>query len=331
MCGGARPYAQAELDSLRAVPDQSRSSSSFRRPTPQQNTYLFPGTSFLLDRSGTTLFEHAHDLLPVLRHGRGLCALNLHPTSSTDVLVNELLWRCAHDGEYAASTGDALLGVNVLCLVMPSELFALLRRHTISSFQALMLEFLGQLADDADDEGADEVDAATWAALHTSRLRDRRNGHVPHEDVGVLARLCLTPWKVNIYATYVTPLDTRTALAAAKPCNDAPYAPRRVRSRAPSVGIVHWKLYMDWQRYRRLWVTRLGVSSITATRIMVDAIISGRQHAAWASVETVIAAARRPPSRGNLLAMLPRDVIWNSLAPRLLYSECAADPTTILN
>lgn len=329
MWGGARPYTQAELDSLRAVPDQTRSSSSLRQPAARNNTYLFPGSSSLLECTDATLFEHAHDLLPVLRHGRGLCALNLHPTSARDVRVNELLWRCAHHGEYTASFGDELLGVNVLCLVMPSELFTLLRRHSFTSFQALLLEFLGQLADDADDEGVDEVDAATWAALHTSKLRDQ--GHVSHDDVNVLARLCLTPWKVDIYTTYVTPAATRTALAAANQPNDTPYAPRRVRSRAPSIGIVHWKLYMDWHRYRRLWKNRLGLSSTSVSRIMVDAIISGRQYAAWACVETVIAAARRPPTTGNLLAMLPRDVIWNNLAPRVLLTECAKGITTNIN
>lgn len=333
MPAAARAYTRAELLSLRALPDTAR---YFRRPR-QSVGYLFANGkgrgSVLIDTNSHapgSLVSHAHAFLPVLRYGRGLSSLNLHPSSARDVAINELLWRSAQRGEYDATVGDSLLRANVLALVMSAELLAFLRRVTLAELRECVLEVLALIAEDELADGlalmASEVEPETWNALQLRLAAwGTRCPARTSRDVEALLRMCcLSPWKVDVYAAYVTPHDMQAAIAAAEqpPAPEAPHMLARVRARAPSKNVVYWKLFMDWQLYRRLWVERLGIHPADAVKTMMTAITTGRQEEAWRRVETLRLCCSRPKQKGNWLAVLPKDVLYNIVAPQLLFVEC---------
>lgn len=368
--GGSRSYSPAELHSLTPTASPRRARTSHQQRPPPDISYLFPDPSsrhpVLLSspspininnhRHSGSIYDHALSVLPVLKYGRGICSVNLHPSTARDTAINDFLWRCAQCGEYDSASGNSLLDVNVLVMSMSTELLNLLRRLTLAEFQACILDFLSLIDEDDDDhddndndnnnyyagdgdgehenvniiniDDDDQLDPSTWIQLH-NRIANSGRPQSRCENVETLARLCLlTPWKIPVYVTYVTPFDMRNCISAPININidiNININKARTRSRAPSVGVVHWKLFMDWQRYRRLWVDRISVPPIEASNTMIRAILSGQQHAAWAATETIVAGSKRNFTP-NLLALVPPDVLWNNLVPRVLYTQCQVEP-----
>lgn len=362
MAPGARQYTQAELLSLRAIPGSRRRSTPQRQLSSSRRGDERPrerggvrrifaagdGSHVLVsaasgggvERAPGPLASHARDFLPVLRYGRGLASLNLYPTSAACVATNELLWQAAHAGEHAAA-GDALLGTNVLALAMSEELFGFLRRVSLPGLRRCVLEFLALLAADETAEGlalmAGELEPDVWEDLCTLRADDVRPGGQSLRDVEALrAMCCLSPWRVDVYAAYVTPTDMRAVLTAKEHEQDEPtpsgaeggaggqYTPpnlaAKIRARAPSKNVVYWKLFCDWQTYRRIWVQRLGVHPADAAAAMCAAVADGRHNAAWGRAEVVLMCAARSD---NLFSAIPKDVVCNILAPHVLLAGCA--------
>lgn len=325
-------YTRAELLSLRALPESARyyphAPASvgylFGRGRDERGVIVGRTSAGSIERAAGTLVSHAYKVLPVLRYGRGLACLNLHPGNAHDVALNELLWRSAQKGEYDAQSGDHILGANVVALVMSAQLLAFLRRVTLPELRESVLQVLSIIADDEQDGlqlMAQEVEPNTWLALQ-ARIADRDGTQLQRtsEDVQALLQMCgLSPWKVDVYAAYVSPHDMRAVLAVAQG------AQPRVRARAPSKNVVYWKLFMDWQLYRRLWVVRLNIHPADAARAMMAAITGGRHIEAWRRVNALRICCARPKARANWLAVLPKDVLYNFLAPRLLFNECAPE------
>lgn len=361
--GGSRPYSRSELESL--IPATSptsyrrRQRSAHSERATSGTSYLFPDPTSRQPVLSTppcsgSIYDHALDVLPVLKYGRGICSVNLHPSTERDVAINSFLWKCAQSGEYDSTEGNQLLDVNVLVLSMSTELLKLLRRLTPEEFQGCILDFLSLIDEDDDDHdneydngqnfGAyqhannnnnnaninidddDELDPSTWIQLR-NRIANSGRPQSRCENVETLARLCLlTPWKIPVYVTYVTAFDMHNTISISITTSSSKTA--RTRTRAPSIAVVHWKLFIDWQRYRRLWVVRISLPPIQASSTMMNAILSEQQHAAWAATETVLAASKASNGNNNLLAQLPHDVLWNNLVPRVLYTQCQIEADT---
>lgn len=176
-------------------------------------------------------------------------------------------------------------------------------------------------------------------------------------DVEMLLTLCyLSPWKIDVYTGYITPHDMSIFLSevqrAVSGAAGASISPQNVSDRKlvrssarrpvsfvpmirhgsppPPRGkikakvmsktktTVFWKLFQDWRRYRRVLVQGLGRHPTEVTRAMLHSIAQGTQKKAWDSAEFVMACACQP---GNLFSTLPREVVFNLIAPHLLLAS----------
>lgn len=309
-------------------------------------------------------FHRNSSLSRCLRYGRGVACFNLYPANKRDLKVNHLLWTVAQHGEYHPSDGNLLLENNVLSLAMPSKFFTFLEHVSEQYLKLCMLEVLALIAEDEDAEGLalmkSELEESVWDDLNTYMAvhSDQRvridsttdQGFRLMRDVETLLRLCyLSPWKIDVYAVYVTPQDITSVLA--DPSRPTPTSPHSVRlsheepdrrlvrssarrpvsttthsqrknssprSRHSKRNIVFWKLFQDWRSYRKVLVHTLGISPIHATEAMLGSISRGTQRDAWDRAETILACANTP---GNMLSALPREVVFRFIAPFLLLAE----------
>lgn len=311
--------------------------------------------------TASSLFRRGSRLSRWLRYGRNVACFNLYPACRRDLQVNDLLWRVAQCGEYDPQDGNLLLENNILSLAMPYTFFEFLRGISREDLKTCMLQVLALIAEDEDAEGLalmqSELDDSVWDDLtnYMSKQGDRvakidtatARGLKLMRDVEMLLHLCyLSPWKIDVYASYVTPQDMTVVLSEAERLESggagnevrAPEVGDRklVRSsarrpvssqaqaggppprcRAASKTAVFWKLFLDWRRYRKVLVQGLGVHPTDVTKVMLHSIAQGKHNDAWDSAEHVMACACRP---GNLLSNLPKEVVFNIIAPHLLLA-----------
>lgn len=311
--------------------------------------------------NASSLFRRGSRLSRWLRYGRSVACFNLYPACRRDLQVNDLLWRVAQSGEYDPQDGNLLLENNVLSLAMPYRFFDFLRGISREDLKTCMLQVLALIAEDEDAEGLalmkSELDDSVWDDL-TSYMSTQGDGVTRIDTatvkglkqmraVEMLLHLCyLSPWKIDVYASYVTPQDMTMMLseaerlagggagmeAGAQDVGDRKLvrssARRPVSSQAPAGGaaprcrstsktVVFWKLFLDWRRYRKVLVQGLGVHPADVTEVMLHSIAEGKQNDAWDRAEHVMACACRS---GNLLSNLPKEVVFNILAPHVLLA-----------
>lgn len=309
MVVGARAYKPTELERLYYPVRRPARGGSYYVGYRDPDDSVPPFYAFAGGEVTDELLALRTELVPVVRFGRGICALNLNPTTPHDHAVNELLWRTVRAGEYnAGPAGDALLQARVLALQIPGALAKVLDALTLEELRACV------------DEVSKAVDAG-----HVDDLASYRGPNSAARTARKLMKFCrATPWKVEVHCAYVRPDDLPLSSASASVAVGvgATVGLSRYR-RAPSIALVHLKLFVDYARYRRLWVGHIGVTPADASRVMMHAITTGKQHTAWDTVEAALMAARRKPTKGNWLARIPRDVLWNNLTPRLLFAACS--------
>lgn len=172
-------------------------------------------------------------------------------------------------------------------------------------------------------------------------------------DVEMLLTLCyLSPWKIDVYVGYITPQDMSMVLSEAQRNANSPAgsalpaqdvsdrklvrsSARRPVSFGPSVPhgsppphrttsktkraktVVFWKLFQDWRRHRKVLVQGLGIHPKVVAQTMLHSIAHGSQNVAWDRAELVMACACTP---GNLFSSLPREVVFNIIAPHVLLA-----------
>lgn len=269
--------------------------------------------------------------------------------------MNDLLWRVAQQGEYDPANGNVLLENNVFSLAMPHKFFSFLAGISRKDLHTCMLQVLALIAEDEDAEGLalmrSELDETIWNDLEnymassggTSTIDGTTElGLKLMRDVEMLLRLCyLSPWKIDVYAAYVTPQDMATVLldtsrgsdmsanvvdrklvrsGARRPVSAGPIVSKGAsppRMRATSKTMVFWKLFLDWRRYRKVLVQGLGIDAADATTTMLHSIAEGTQKMAWERAELVMASSVQ---QGNLFSSLPKEVIFNIIAPYVLLA-----------
>lgn len=308
-----------------------------------------------------SLFRRGARLQRWLRYGRNVACFNLYPATKRDLQVNDLLWRVAQSGEYDPHVGNFLLENNVLSLAMPAKFFEFLSGISKHDLKTCMLQVLALIAEDEDAEGLalmkSELDPSVWdeLAVYISRQRDSvaridtttERGLKLMRDVEMLLRLCyLSPWKIDVYASFVTPQDMTLVISEAehvahgglrkevgkidvadrklvrssarRPVSSQPQAGGPPpRCRATTKTAVFWKLFLDWRRHRKVLVQGLGLHPAQVTTVMMHAIARGNQALAWERAEVVMACACRS---GNLLSNLPKEVVFNLIAPHVLLA-----------
>lgn len=350
-----RGYTRAELLALRALPAASRYSKAAVRyafASPCKHV-LVQDLQGVLQQVNASVVQLATKLAPVLRYGRGIASLNLYPASKSDLDVNFVLWQVANSGEYHPAQWNRVLRANVFAVVMSEELCNFLQSVTYEQLILCILEVLALIAEDEDAEGLklmqSELAPSIWNRLEPyMRTRPPANTRCSQTsdklltDVEILLRMCyLSPWKVDVYTSYITTADMATVLADTKIMptlsnpsalvrtkeTRAPLTLPHTRARAPSKNIVYWKLFLDWQAYRRVWVVALGMAPADAVTAMMNAVAAGVHINAWKCAETVLLCASRPRTKRNLLASLPKDLVYNVLAPHVLLASCAVDDT----
>lgn len=170
-----------------------------------------------------------------VRYSRNIASFNLYPSTSHDLKINHLLWRVAQAGEYDPSNGNLLLGHNIISLAMPKEFFSLLSSVDETFLNYCIYEVLALISEDEDVEGLrlmeSELEPTVWEKLqdYISNRRDTlHNRTFPVEDesnhtrsvseaVEILLRLCyLSPWRIDIFAAYISPSDMYSVLAEAE-------------------------------------------------------------------------------------------------------------------
>ena len=145
--------------------------------------------------------------------------------------INDLLWRVAQEGEYHPADGNALLKQNVLALAYPQPLFKFLSSVTQQELNLCMLELLSMIARGEDTEGLmnmqEDLEAGVWVDLMQYMRRSDVPSFEVNDETGSMAssekikegvkmflRLCyLSPWKVEVYASYITPRDMSATLS----------------------------------------------------------------------------------------------------------------------
>lgn len=313
------------------------------------------GVQFAPPQNSAQLFTQRGRLARWLRYGRSIACFNLYPACRRDLLVNDLLWRVAQKGEYDPADGNILLENNILSLAMPHKFFSFLANISRQDLHVCMLQVLALIAEDEDAEGLalmrSELDETVWTDLENYMATTAGPSSIDgttelglklRRDVEMLLRLCyLSPWKIDVYAAYVTPQDMATALSATSRGYDITtdvtdrklvrsgarrpvsagslimngVSPPRVRPTSKTM--VFWKLFLDWRRYRKVLVQGLGINAAQITSIMLHSIAEGTQKMAWERAYLVMACSLR---RGNLFSSVPREVVFNIIAPHVLLA-----------
>ncbi|PXF45452.1 hypothetical protein BWQ96_04750 [Gracilariopsis chorda] len=308
-------------------------------------------------------FRHDSSLAQWTRYGRTIACFNLYPAKEHDLQINHLIWNAAQRGEYCPSDGNLLLHNNILSLSMPREFFHFLRSVSEEELKQSMLEVLALIAEDEDAEGLSlmksELEPSIWEDLTlyiracetpSCRMDVRsKEGRKLMTAVESLLRFCyLSPWKIDIYASYISPMELNGMLQCMEKNmnvfeNDLDsmqysrdrrlvrsHARRPVSSSCPTShyfvssrsnfltvrNCIFWKMFQDWRRYRMVLVQFLGLSPSDAVQIMVDSISRGTQDRAWERAETVLACSMVD---GNLFSQLPKEVVFSTIAPYVLY------------
>lgn len=314
-----------------------------------------------LSHTNPLLDPHSR-LAKMLRYGRSVACFNLYPACQRDLQINRLLWQLAQTGEYNPSQGNLLLENNVLSLAMPTKFFHFLSKTSEQDLKLCMLEVLALIAEDEDLEGLalmkSELADSVWNDLSKyMEKHDNQNSRIDSTtpeglrlmcDVEMLLRLCyLSPWKIDVYAGYITPHDMNTVLSehtrrpiasnhsstaipelhdrklvrssARRPVSSfqQSHTHSMRRCRITNRNVVFWKLFQDWRRYRMILVQGLGMSAAKVAATMLSSISRGSREQAWDSAEAVLACANIP---GNLLSSLPREIVFNIIAPRVLFA-----------
>lgn len=318
-------------------------------PTPDASTVRYASPA-----PASQLFTPRARLSRCLRYGRNVACFNLYPACRRDLHVNDLLWQVAQTGEYDPAHGNILLENNVLSLSIPREFYSFLSNVSREHLNTCMLQLLALIAEDEDAEGLalmrSELDVSVWCDLErymaSSDADSKIDGGTDRgrkliKDVEMLLRLCyLSPWKIDVYAAYVTPQDMATVLsensrgadisidvsdrklvrsAARRPVSTSLSSASQLppRARALSKTEVFWKLFLDWRRYRKVLVQGLGIDAAEVTSTMLHSIAKGTQRKSWERAELIMACSTRP---GNLFSQLPREVVFNIVAPHVLLA-----------
>lgn len=273
-------------------------------------------------------FRHDSPLSQWTRYARTIACFNLYPAKQTDLQINHLIWNAAQRGEYSPSDGNLLLQNNILSLSMPRDFFHFLRSVSEEELKQSMLEVLALIAEDEDHEGLSlmksELEPSIWEDLMrymrptgtTSCRMDVRSeeGRKLMTAVESLLRFCyLSPWKIDIYASYITPtelngmlqyMEKSTNIFENEPDSMQHSRDRRlvrsqarrpvsstntiskcyVSSRSNCLSVrncIFWKMFQDWRRYRTVLVQLLGLPPSEVVQIMVDSISRGTQDRAW--------------------------------------------------
>eukprot|EP00737_Agarophyton_chilense_P000652 gb/GEZJ01000723.1/.p2 GENE.gb/GEZJ01000723.1/~~gb/GEZJ01000723.1/.p2 ORF type:complete len:414 (-),score=42.24 gb/GEZJ01000723.1/:5268-6509(-) len=313
------------------------------------------------------LLRNDSRLARATKYDRTIACFNLYPATLTDLQINHMIWTVAQKGEYDPAQGNLLLQNNVLSLAMPQEFYDFLHDISEEELKCSMLEVLALIAEDEDSEGLSlmksELEPSIWKDLveymdncvvkDQSRMDSKtKAGRKLMIAVESLLRFCyLSPWKIDIYASYITPQELNSACKEMQRTVHSPQneldSPRfsvdrrlvRSNARRPVASLcqtsrlivsshsnfsdrnrVFWKLFQDWRRYRKVLVQFLGLSPAKAVRTLVDSISNGTQEDAWKRAETVLACWC---TEGNLLSALPKEVVFNTLAPHVLYVSCS--------
>lgn len=174
--------------------------------------------------------------------------------------------------------------------------------------------------------------------------------------VEMLLRLChLSPWKIEVYASFVTPRDMGLILTdlssgcmTAVSANGATSTPRPViadaldrplvrsgarrpvwtsrergsaksalENRLSNKKLAFWRQFQSWRLYRRVLVAGCGFAPVLVTEAMLATIANGSIEEALLRAETVMACAY---VRGNLLSDLPKEVVFRYIAPYVLLA-----------
>lgn len=313
------------------------------------------GVQFAPPQKAAQLFTQRGRLARLLRYGRSVACFNLYPACRRDLLLNNLLWRVAQKGEYDPADGNVLLENNVFSLAMPHKFFSFLAGISREDLHVCMLQVLALIAEDEDAEGLalmrSELDETVWSDLENYMAKgggastidgSTELGLKLMRNVEMLLRLCyLSPWKIDVYAAYVTPQDMATVLSdtsrgldigvnvadrklvrsgARRPVSAGPVVSKGAsppRMRATSKTMVFWKLFLDWRRYRKVLVQGMGIDAAEVTSAMLHSIVEGTQKVAWERAELVMASSLQ---RDNLFSSLPREVVFNIVAPYVLLA-----------
>lgn len=247
---------------------------------------------------------------------------------------------------------------------MPAQFYTFLASTSREELKLCILEVLALIAEDEDAEGLNlmkfELEASVWDDLvayvqaHPA-ARPRLEARSDHgaklmSDVEMLLRLChLSPWKIEVHASFVSPRDMNLVLndlptrlparRAATTCVpveiDRPLVRSAARRPVSSVGaralaasamqsrlsnkkLALWKQFQSWRVYRRLLVDMCGVQPRRVTQALLASIAKGTQEEVLQRVETVMACAC---VSGNLLSSLPREVVYRIIAPYVLLTS----------
>ncbi|KAI0563061.1 hypothetical protein FGB62_47g130 [Gracilaria domingensis] len=346
--------------------EAKKSRSQFVVPNPSSDE---PTAVKWLDSSDAfKLLRNDGRLARATKYDRTVASFNLYPATLSDLAINHLIWSVAQKGEYDPTVGNLLLQNNILSLAMPQEFYDFLHEITEEELTHSMLEVLALIAEDEDTEGLSlmkaELEPSIWedlvqymdecSAKNQSRMDSKtKAGRKLMIAVESLLRFCyLSPWKIDIYASYITPHEFNKAFQdmqktmlmseSDQQSHRFSFDRRLVRSNArrPVASLcqtsrllvsshtnfsdrnrVFWKLFQDWRRYRKVLVQFLGIPPAQAVQTMVDSISYGTQEDAWKRAETVLACWN---FEGNMLSTLPKEVVFNTLAPYVLYASCSA-------
>lgn len=244
------------------------------------------------------LFRKSSCLSTAIRYGRFVACFNLYPGTARDLAVNDLLWQSAHNGEYDPQIGNALLQYNVLALAFPSPFYSFLSSVSKQHLDRCILELLTLIADGEDPDGLNlmkqELEPTVWTRLIThiqrkqATTQSRGESHQSHgidddkvmADVEMLLRFChLSPWKIEVYASFVTPRDM--ALITARFASEADTRGESslsqsviLRSEATSDRVL-----VRSSARRPIWIT----GGIGAVRMTSGAIMSNRHQGRMSS------------------------------------------------
>lgn len=280
---------------------------------------------------------------PVLRATRSLrcqdnfSCFNIYPTTENSLQVNKLLWDTARNGCYDAPTGDPLLGAHVLALGLAPELYEFLSTVSLPDMNRAIIDFLvllhHQLTTDGDVRGLeklhDDLVPHIWQELQRN-IGVHPNGEPTEVNrARTLEHLVqisfMTPWRVDVFAAYLTADDVTTALriSSLSPNHIIPLQSDYGLGKRTLQGVVMHKLYRDWCVYDSVLRNRLQMSHRAVTEAMERAVTSGKSAALFHQAGVTMDLCKDPQS---WFSTLPVDVVERHVVPWVIRRGCECIP-----
>lgn len=272
--------------------------------------------------------------LPGLRCRSGFSCFNIYPTSKETLDVNIFLWETVHNGFYDAEKGNVLFGENIFVLGLAAELFDFLVHVSLEALDRAMIDFLvllhHQLTTDGDVIGVaklrEELLPEVWERVEGD-IGVFENGEPKEaERAATLEHLVqisfMTPWRVDVFAGYLTPDDMSTAIAE----SPSVAAEKMPSFGADSVGVrgsALLKMFRDWQVYDEVLCKRLSMKRFAALEAMDRAIYRGRSVHMY---EQAAAVVDQCENKKSWFSLLPIELVERAVVPWIVRRNCETMP-----